>query len=549
MATHVRLIPASLARPAAAVLLLAALLGSARTAEAQYPDARIVPRGTLRFDFAPEYISYSERFASDGTIEPLGTDFSDPNADVRLIPSMWTPQDAIRSIIGDADYTIDAGAFRTTLDGDIRRFPLNLELGISNRLSITASIPLVTTRAQVNLVIDSTSSDMGVNDAALLNEPATRQLMEELEAGAAFVESQILAGGYGCPASAQCAEAQTLVSRTRTLVGDLMALTGVLAQGVNPILPPNAPLESSSAGLAVTAAVEDVKGDLATFGATPVTQSLVLPTTPIDTVAFNNMLVADGWGYGADPLSFVKYSMKFGDAEVGVRWSALQGNSLRAVVGGTVRLPTGKVDTPENFVDIGTGDKQIDVALDAEAVWRFGSILALAGMASYTFQLSHNLDRRITPHTRPIAIGATQQPVSRNLGDFFEVGLYPTVYLSRALVAYGSAYYYYKTTDRFALTGSYSLPPDQLPTDIADLEFETSQETLSFGAGIHYFSTQGRHTTKLPIEAGIDYRTAFQGTGGMTPKSSRLTFYLRLYLRLWGRGGEDQPLQEVVPGS
>jgi len=323
----------------------------------------------------------------------------------------------------------------------------------------------------------------------------------------------------------------------------------VLAQGVNPILPPNAPLEASAAGLAVTAAVEDVKAELATFGATPVTQSLALPTTPLDTATFNGMLTGDSWGYGADPLSFVKYSMKFGDAEVGVRWSALQGSNLRAVLGGTVRLPTGKVDSPENFVDIGTGDRQMDIALDAEAVWRFGSILALAGMASYTFQLGDNLERRITPHTRPIAIAATQQLVSRNLGDFFEAGLYPTIYLSRSFVAYGSAYYYYKAADGFDLTGPYSLPDDQLPTDITDLEFETSRETLSFGAGIHYFSTQGRHTTKLPIEAGIDYRTAFQGTGGMTPKASRLTFYLRLYLRLWGRGGEDQPIPVEEPGA
>jgi len=549
MPTRIRLASASRARLAAAVVLLAALLGSAQDATAQYPDARIVPRGTLRFDFAPVYIGYSERFASDGTVEALGTDFTDGNAGVRLIPSMWTPQNAIRSIIGDPAYTIDAGAFRTTLDADIRRFPLNLELGISNRLTITASIPLVTTRAQVNFVIDSTNSDMGLNEAGRLEATATRQLLEELEAGAAFVESQIAGGGYGCPGSAQCTEAQALVSRTRTLIGDLMALTGVLAQGVNPILPPNAPLEASSAGLAVTAAVEDVKADLATFGATPVSQSLALPASAADTATFNDMLVADGWGYGADPLSFVKYSMKFGDAEVGVRWSALQGSSLRAVLGGTVRLPTGKVDTPENFVDIGTGDRQIDVALDAEAVWRFGSILALAGMASYTFQLGHNLERRITSHTRPIAIAATQQLVSRNLGDYFEAGLYPTIYLSRSFVAYGSAYYYYKPTDRFDLTGPYSLPDDQLPTDITDLEFETSRETLSFGAGIHYYSTQGRHTTKLPIEAGIDYRTAFQGTGGMTPKASRLTFYLRLYLRLWGRGGEDRPIPEEEPGG
>ncbi len=536
----------SVARPWAALVALSTLLPPGLAA--QYPDARLVPRGVLRIAFEPVYFSYGERFDVDGNVEPLGTDFSDDVAGVRLTPTMWSPQDAIGSIIGDAGYTINAGVFRTTLDADIRRFPLNLDFGISRRLTLSASIPLVSTRVQVNFVVDTTGSDMGVNLVSTGQEEAVRDLLLELEAGAALVESQIAAGAYGCPASQLCADAQDLVSRTRMLTGDLVVLTGVFPQGgVNDNLPPFTPRTSSTAGQAVLAAVEGAKAELESFGATPLTGSLPLPDAPVDAATFNNTLTAAGFGYTADSLAFVKYHLKLGDAEVGLRWGALQGENLRAVLTGIVRLPTGTRDLPENFVDIGSGDRQTDVALGAEAVWQPGSVLALAARVSYTMQLGDNLPRRITSHTRPIAIAATQQDVGRNLGDVFEAGLYPALRLSRSFVAYGSVYYYYKNTDRFSLTGPFSLPDDQLPTAIEDLEFETGMRSLSFGAGLHYYADRGAGGPSLPIEAGIDYRTAFQGSGGLTPKATRLTFYLRLYWRLFGERERPEPEQPATP--
>jgi len=525
----------------AGVLLCAAAavwLTAPGSTRAQYPEARISPRGVLMIDFSPSYVSYSNRFAANGDEEPLGTDFSDERAGVRLIPSMWSPEGAIGSIIGDAGYTIDAGAFRTTLDADIRRFPLNLEFGISKRFSVWASVPLVSTRMQVDFRIDSTAtSDMGENLAGTSEgEGAIRSLIVDLDAGAAFVESQIAAGAYGCPGSAQCAEAQALVDRANQLVLDLEIMTGVFgAGGTNEFLPPFAPIDSSAAGKAVLAAVEDVKADLVTFGAPAIGGTVPLPPGAVDTTFINDRMLQEGrWGYGAEPLTFVKYHLKLGDAELGLRWGAVQSRSLRAVVEGKVRLPTGAVDLAENFVDLGVGDEQTDIVLGAQAVWEPGSVLALAASASYTLQLGHQLERRITPHTSPIAIAATQQTVSRNLGDVFEMGLYPTLRLSRSFVVYGSVYYYFKPKDSFELTGPYSLPDDQLQTSIEDLEFQTKMTALSFGGGIHYFADTNRDGLALPIAAGIDYRAAFQGEGGLTPKSSRLNFYLRLYWRWFG---------------
>jgi hypothetical protein len=541
---------ASLAQPRVPALIgaLVVVLGVAVAgpAAAQFPDAWIVPRGVLRIGFEPQYTNYGERFDAAGNVEPLGTDLSDAAGGVRLVPTMFSPELAIRSITGDSAYTINTGAWQTTWEADVRHFPLNLQLGLSSRLTFTASLPLMSTRSQVSFAIDSTGADQGWNQvtAEAGNTGASvqvQQLLTELQAGATFVEGRIAAGDYGCPGSAQCDQARDLVNRTRRLVTDLTVLTGVAQDGsAAEITPPFAPLGSSTAGQAVLGVIQATSTELQTFGASGLTTTLPLPGASLSSDDVNAMLAnSSGLGYEAFPLDFVKYHLKLGDAELGLRWGAVQRPGLRAVLLGIVRLPTGQRDLANNFVDIGTGDRQIDVVLGAEAAWEPGSVLALNAEASYTLQLGDNLPRRITPHDRPIAILATQQDVGRNLGDELRLGIYPALRLSSAFTVYGSVTYYRKEVDRFSLDGGFSVPPGQIQTEVSDLEFETSMRSVSVGAGIYYRATQGRDGPKLPIEAGIDYRSAFSGSGGLTPKTTSLYLFLRLYWRLWGGGGEE----------
>jgi hypothetical protein len=538
-----RRIPASLVAVATVVIALA--IGTATPLAAQFPDAWIVPRGALRISFEPHYTNAGQRFDSAGSTEPLGTDLSDAAAGVRLVPTMYSPQIAIRSITADSVYTVNAGTWQTTWEADIRRFPLNLQLGLSNRLTFTASIPLVSTRSQVSFVVDSTGADQGWNQATVEagNAGASaqiQQLLTELEAGAAFVEGRIAAGDYGCPSSAQCDQARDLVDRARRLTADLTVLTGVAQDGSTAeILPPFAPLSSSTAGQSILGVIQATSTELQSFGASGLTTTLPLPGARLSSDDVNAMFINPALGYDAFPLEFVKYHLKLGDAEVGLRWGAVQRPGLRAVLIGIVRLPTGQRDLANNFVDLGTGDRQPDVVLGAEGSWEPGSVLAVNAEASYTLQLGDNLPRRITPHDRPLAILATQQNVARNLGDELRLGLYPALRLSQAFRVYGSVYYYRKGTDGFSLDGGFTVPPGQIQTDVSDLEFETSMSRVSVGAGIYYRATQGRDGPKLPIEAGIDYRSAFSGSGGQTPKSTSVTLYLRLYWRLWGGGGEE----------
>jgi len=532
---------------ASLVLLLTALTAPAG---AQYTDARLVPRGVLRIGFEPRYFSFRERFDANGTTEPLGTDFSDSAAGVRLFPTLAEPQTALQSILADPLYAVNLGVFRTIRDADIRHFPLTLQFGLSDRLSLTARVPLVTTRSQVEFSVDSAVGDMGWNQLAEQSGNATaalqamQTLFTELEAGAAAVDARIAAEDFGCPSSAECDDARAAVADARQLVLDLAVLAGVDASGTpGAQITPFAPLTTSEAGTGLLAAVQDVSTRLAQFGASPLTATYPLPSAPIGAGGVNEMLADSAYGYASYPIEFSKYSLNLGDIELGMRFGVVQSAWARAVAVGTIRLPTGTLDEPDHFLDIGTGDRQLDVEVGLEGALEPGSFLGLAGSASYNLQLGHQLVRRVTRHTAPIAPLATRTTVKRNLGDELRASLYPSLRLSPSFTVYGTAAYYRRGADDYALTGS---PSEGQPLDAADLAFETSMTSWSFGGGIHYYS-RGRTGRGMPIEAGIDYRAAFSGNGGQTPKYGSVSFYLRLHWRLFG--GTQQPAEPPPPAA
>jgi hypothetical protein len=537
--------------PAAWAIVAAALVPS--PAPAQYPDAYTVPAGALRLSFEPEFNAWDMRFGPDGEDEPLGLDLSPDVTGPNFFVTLLAPQLAVRSIIGDPNYQINMGAVRTGLDADIRRFPFNFALGITNHITLTASIPVVTTRAQVALTLDTTDANVGWNQAAgasgnTAGFAAVEMLLGELEAAAGALDAQIAAGDFGCPTSTMCDQARDLVTRTRSFRMDLVALTGVGQPQGSP-LPPFAPTQTSTAGLELAAAIQALAAELATFGAT-VTGALPLPEQRLAVEDINTVLTQSEFGYDALPLAFAKLRNSFGDLEVGLRLGLLQFSAVRAVLSGTLRLPTGRIDDPSHVVDIGSGDHQMDVVGGFELALEPGSAVGISMFGRYTLQMPHTLSRRVAPPDRPIALSAFQVPVRRDLGDVVEAGVYPTVQLSRAFRAYLSVYYRRKFEDSYTLPSGVILPtsaPGAVPVEA--LAQESAMEAISLGGGVYYRSVTDRRGLTLPIEAGIDYRTAWDGSGGLTPKPTRVNFYLRLYYRLWGRRVGAQTGEATSPGT
>ena len=544
----------------AAFLALACVGISAATPAAtlaQYPDTYMLGRGVLRMSFEPSYVNWGYRFDTSGVAEPLGTDLSFDSTAGNFFPTLTPAERAIWSITGDSTLGINAGAFRTTLDADVRRFPFNFRLGLLDRLTFTASIPVVTTRMQVDFVVDTTETNVGWNQASALSNaaagavPQIAELLGQVEASANALDATVNSGGLDCPTGPQCDSARDLVSRARALVNDLIALTGVNAGGqLATTLPPFAPMASSAAGQALASAIQGISAEFRALGAPAVTGTLPLPAAKIspDSVGIQTVLTetSAGFGYDAQALEFAKYRQKLGDLELGLRFDLLQRPSLRAVLSTTVRLPTGKRDAPDHYVDIGTGDRQTDIETGIEVAFEPGSVVGLAVTARYSLQLGDRLVRRLTPRHQPIALAAAEQLVSRNLGDVISVAAFPTLKLNEAFRAYGAIQYYHKGSDTYS--GSDYAPPGLPTVAAADLGVETGMRRVSLGAGIH-FRSSGREGISLPAEAGIHYFAAYQGSGGFTPKTTGVTFYLRLFRRVFGGTETPEPEPEEPVGE
>ena len=519
----------------AVFLLLQA--GGARL-EAQIPDARVIPKGSLRITFATLYTNYDSRFAlgstvfADGDEEPLGADLTVDALGANVFPTLLGPTLAIRELTGDSTFDFNMGSLFTDLDGDIRIFPFDFALGVSDRLTIHARLPIITTRVNSYSVLDTTDADAGWNQLAPEAGNTTARtdaemLLTDLLAAADFVDAQIAGGAFGCPGGITCTDAQQTVDRARIMAMSLGTMTG-LSGGP---LPPGAPLETSTAGAAILANISGVIADLTGLGAPAVGGSLHLPAQPIPLESIGAILGSDSFGYGLFPLVTTKLS-RFGDLEIGFRYLVLNRRSVRAVVRSLVRLPTGTLDATNHVLDIGTGDRQTDVEAGLEVVYATRDRLGVSVAASYTLQMSHTRFRRVTRPDRPIAIAADEALVSRSPGNIMALSVHPWLQLGEGVKIFATASYYNKGSDTYSSTSPFTSVSG---ATVEDLGLESANTTWSFGGGLAYRSTRnGRNVPQLPIEAGFNYQSAFSGSGGATPKFNRLNLYLRLYYRIFG---------------
>ncbi len=512
------------------VLTVLTLLPTTGRAQ-QLPDPYVVPRGVLRVSFEPSYSNFDLLFDSDGEQFALGRFFSADQLGTGFLPTLVTAEAAVRSLTGDASYLMNAGRFTAKQDGDIRWFPFDLSVGLSDRLTLTATLPIVTTRIHSATSLDTTGANVGWNQVAGVAGNATAiddvsALLNELQAAITAVEAELAAGTFGCP-STTCDLAQEVVTRATALAAGVQGLTGLSPAGeLTPELPPFAPLAASPEGVAIASALAALSFDLQTLGQAGLAGTLPLPTVPLEDGIVNAILTGSEFGYAArtlDPEKPAKLS-RFGDARIGLRLGVAQRPSLHLVVGAAARLPTGIRDLPNEYLDIGTGDRQLDLEWTVDGALEPGNRLGVWFNAAYTLQLSDRLDRRVARADAPIAPAASLVLVERNLGDVFRASVHPLLRLNDRFRVFLSAAYFRKGGDTFTMNGQ------QIPA----LEALTERQTWSFGAGLWYRTQEGRRGRSLPIEAGLNYRSAFSGSGGATPKSNRLTISLRLFYTLWG---------------
>jgi hypothetical protein len=536
----------TLKRALTAALIVVPVVPVAPVAQAQLPDPYPIPRGTLRVAFDPTWLSFAELYDAAGTRTPLGAYYSADTLGSGFFPTLVGGEAAVRSLTGDAGYRFNAGRFRARLDADVRRFPFSLSVGLTSRLTLTATVPLVTTRVKTASSLDTTGAEAGWNPISALGSAGALDtlttLLAELDGAAAQLDADIAAGGFDCPAGPTCADARALADRIRVMSADLRALTGyaVVAAGAPGLAPPLAPLAESAAGQAIRAAIADVNAALQALGQVGLTATMPLPTVPLDSNGVDVILGDAQFGYGALPFDrgeTIKLS-GLGDVELGLRYGILTGPTFRVVLGGLVRLPTGKKqDDPNDLLDIAPADGQLDVAVRLDGALEPGARVGLWFSGGYTTQFGDRVVKRVARLDQPIVPASAITEVERRIGDEIRVSVHPALRLTPSFRAFVSASYSWKRADTYTVNGA----------AIPELEALTAHTVWTLGGGVWYRMEQNRRGASLPIEAGFLYDTAVYGSRGLVPRSGRMSLSLRFFYNLWGRAPAPEPEPAPAP--
>jgi len=525
-------------------------------ARAQSEHAAPLPGGTLRVAFGGDWQHYTERFGRpnpsnpalrEGQREPLGAYFSSESLGVARLPLLTPVETELRAITGLGGYALNLGRASFRLDASVRSTPIRLDYAPSRRLGFSLAVPIVRARMSVSLTGADTTDTASLGNVGLNPNLATPGTLDafrnQAEAALAALRTQAASGPTGLRA-----QAQALFDRYQAGLCGMYALAGGSAsastspcfRGTALPAAPVLPVTGSEAADSMTAIVarsqaeyENLRTQFAAQGvAIPAfTQAFALPATPLDAAGLSRVFSDPSGALSADSLSEVVRT-GIGDVEVGAWLQLADGARLRSQVAVTVRLPTGKTDQAANFVDIGTGDHQLDVEIAARNDFLLGSRFRVHLGGRYGIQMADELERRVTPWYLPVAPASSLALVRRDLGDYFGIDVSPQWQLDEAF-SFGFGYHYFSQQ---ATTFEYVNPADEttigFPASV--LGQATEIRRMRAGAGITYSSLERFYAgrARLPLRVSWSYQNTFWGRGGQVPVAGVMMLIVETHFRL-----------------
>ncbi len=533
--------------------LTAVLLGASAPLEAQTFDWPLAPRGRLLLEATPSFLEYASRFGlrlQDGRTvenkEPLAFDFTSNRVGSRMLPHLTPGEEALQALLDDPDYRVRLGVARARMEVNVIRVPVRIAVGVLDRLTVGGTVPFVRRRrdADFHFVGDTLSSNAGLSPAVEAPASVTSFLNQfggSIDATRTQVDSLCLTNG---DTSSPCVDGRSFLQDAQAL---LDALSGAYEGSLV------FPLVGSLAGQTIASRVAAVQEGMSAYGITSFTLAAPLVDAPLDEEGFQAFLMSPLYGVEAlptrpdgDPIRNWDSVWELGDVEVfgafrfldlSVTDSARDTPRFRyqGTAGLLVRLGTGKVDDPDNFVDLGTGDGQTDVELQLFNDLALGRRLGLGLDLKYGIQQSVELDRRIAAPWQVFPALASRQPVEWTPGNYWEILVSPRVFLTPEFFLAARYRTWSKEADEYDWGGA-GPPETPDPPEPALLAQETEASGQEVGGGVLYSAVgparEGR--ARFPFEAYAHYDRTVSGMGGRTPNSSRLTAGFRLYVGLWG---------------
>jgi hypothetical protein len=434
------------------------------------------------------------------------------------------------------------------------------ELGLSKRLSLSIQVPYVNTQSMTffNVNTTGTEGNLGFNPA-LGTAAAVAQnaaLLAQFTADSTSLKNAI----DNCaanPSGSGCAQLNS--PSTNGQAQALIAGAQSFARGVNSIYTtsPFVPIAGTDAQLALEARVAAFKAayaNFAAYGVAPITSTGPFASQTRLTVTDVQKILADtAYGIVADPLNTTGHT-HFGDIDIGGKFSIYDsfggvtgtrmsphGLNFRTAVGGIFRIPTGQVESPNSFIDIGTGhgSKAIEGRWFSDLL--VGSHYWQSFVVRYNKPFADDQEMRITDLPSEVLPPLyRRQMVHRQLGAAFEFETTPRVVINDFFSISGQYVYRHKAQDHY--TGTFTVPAAitgfgdiSLDASTLDLETETWEHRAGGGVSFSNLYSVEQGQASVPFEITYLHWQTVRGAGGNQPKFFTDQVQMRLYIRLFGK--------------
>ena len=495
-----------------------------------------VPKAKLRLDFLGQFQSYDWRW-NDGSRNEVAAAFNRV-LDASFIPGLAAAERRVRTITGRNDLSLNLGRSTSTQLVNLGTTGFGGAYGLTKSITIHGMVPIIAVKVSPRVLIDSTGSTAGFNPASetfgnAIGRGQTVGFLSVLRVAINNLRARITAGAYDANPTLRQSADQALI-RGQLLDTELTALLQDVAADF-------APRESSEASRLIRAEISAFRSTLGSLGVTMDPGSPAFAAQGLDYDRFENFLTNPDGSIGMRPIDDIPALSYLGDVEVGVAVAlvdrfpgAKYGSGLRAVIDGTVRLRTAKLDSPDRLFDVGTGDRQPDVEVSLTADYVKGR-LGARFTGGYNLQLPGNQNRRVTRYDQPIAPKSTLAGVRRDPGDVLRVSAHPFLRLAPYLSLYAGADYWTKGRDTFV----YAVGQTELPgIDIAVLGDGTASDALLLSGGLSYSHSglSKRGAMGLPMDASFRYERIARSRKGIIPDINSVRIDLRFYTRLLGGG-------------
>src|SRR5207248_1266048 len=339
------------------------------------------------------------------------------------------------------------GAGLLSVRQERRTYPITAELGVTNRLSVSLTVPIVRVATRSSLNLSTTRANLGLNPRLTVSgaDAAYLVFFTQFDTTLARFEQNINAGLYGCGGNAACAARDSLAFWRS--VRDALDGTGYGVASVGSLF---MPLDSSPAGRGIDSAVARIRRDMSAFGVAGFDTTFLLPTDTLSGALLQAAIVDSAIGFGYNRIPFRSgFRYGFGDVELAAKYRLVAGAHYAAAVQALVRLPIGARDSADELLAQSIGDHQTDLEgqltqeLSAGPLWLNVAVRAAVQRPGMRV-------RRVAPPDAFLVPAAATASLRWDPGDYVGVDVAPLVRLAPEFAVGFTAGYWTKQLGRMA---------------------------------------------------------------------------------------------------